>query len=193
MINTNFYLAPDLYKPPVCLTSRKQVSIQNYRHRLDDESKKTPCIISNANTQMIKDQIKFYCIIQFVTFGWKLPDIKFSSDLIKFHFIYILEANWNNLIRNFWINRMCLDFLALKCCHIMWWWTQSLQFGLQLQFVWCSLRVTQGLMVNLSISTRTKLIQNQERKSKIISQPKDVLSWKIFWNQYCIVTENATL
>ena len=49
-------------------------------------------IISNANTQMIKDQIKFYCIIQFVTFGWKLPDIKFSSDLIKFHFIYILEA-----------------------------------------------------------------------------------------------------
>ena len=150
-------------------------------------------IISNANTQMIKDQIKFYCIIQFVTFGWKLPDIKFSSDLIKFHFIYILEANWNNLIRNFWINRMCLDFLALKCCHIMWWWTQSLQFGLQLQFVWCSLRVTQGLMVNLSISTRTKLIQNQERKSKIISQPKDVLSWKIFWNQYCIVTENATL
>ena len=65
-------------------------------------------IISNANTQMIKDQIKFYCIIQFVTFGWKLPDIKFSSDLIKFHFIYILEADWNNLIQ--FLNRMCLAF-----------------------------------------------------------------------------------
>ena len=101
-------------------------------------------IISNANTQMIKDQIKFYCIIQFVTFGWKLPDIKFSSDLIKFHFIYILEADWNNLIQ--FLNRMCLAFfLALKCCHIMWWWTQSLQFVLQLQFVWCSLRGTPGL------------------------------------------------
>ena len=44
MTNTNFYLAPDLYKPPVCLTSREQVSIQNYRRRFDDESKKTPCI-----------------------------------------------------------------------------------------------------------------------------------------------------